>query len=234
MHALSLPTYALSSLLVLGAVACAPSAPSNPTWEDDIKPLLAANCVRCHREEPQNFAPTLFRFDVCSTTMVNGSQWDGAKERIERIIARGGQGTMPPGPAAPLSDRQVEILQNWADNGAPCSGTGNAAPVFVLLQPLADSVLTGAAGPELVLRYAIEDADADPVEGRLWAVDEHGRWSAIGAELYDGAGALRWPLATVAAGTYELVVELDDGIEVHERSVGRVRLSPAGELAELR
>src|SRR5690606_12961190 len=55
----------LSALAALAATACAPAAPANPTWEADVAPILAANCVRCHRSPAVNGAPNNFRLDIC-------------------------------------------------------------------------------------------------------------------------------------------------------------------------
>jgi cytochrome c553 len=226
MHALHPSLSALSLLAALGTVACTPAAPANPTWEEDVKPILAANCVRCHREEAQNGAPNTFRLDVCED---DGSTL-GAAAQAMRAVIRGEAEVrpMPPLPAAPLSDRQIEMLQNWADNGAPCTGTASAAPVFVLLAPLEDSVRPGAAPGEhvLAIRYAIEDRARTLVSATVVATAASGETYVAPEPLRADASELTWALGTMPAGSYEVFVTLDDGAEIREVRAGTFRIAP--------
>ncbi len=207
-------------LLALGTVACAPEVPANPTWEDDVRPILAANCVRCHRSEPQNFAPNTFDLSVCE----DAGTVLGASAQATRVIARAqGQGAqpMPPEPGAQLSDRQIEVIENWQANGAPCNGGGsNAAPSFALLRSLDDSLLPGARDLELALRYEIDDRNGDPVDARLFAIDDAGALYPIADALTEGVGEVRWTLSDLGPGRYQIIAELDDGEVIHEHSVG--------------
>lgn len=119
----------IRKLLLIAALAgCAEPTPENPTW-DDVRPILMANCVRCHGEPSLGAAPGRFRLDVYYFDSVSGDR--GAASMAEFIVARAvHRGDMPPiGPT--LSDRQHEILERWAQTKA--IGTP-AAPTAVLLE----------------------------------------------------------------------------------------------------
>ncbi len=214
---------ALASL----AAACAPAAPANPTWEQDVKPILAANCVRCHRNPPANGAPGTFRLDVCedaSATVL------GAKSQVPRILARGGlegAAAMPPPPAGGLSDRQLEILENWRAKGASCTGTSAAAPTFVLLRDTEESLQPGAAPGEhrLAIQYTLEDPAHSLVSATVVAVSASGETHVSPEPLRAGTGELVWSLGAMAPGTYDVLVTLDDGSEIREVRTGTFAIS---------
>ena len=58
-----------SSLAVVSALAggalvgCNPTAPANPSFQVDVMPILAANCIRCHGFPSIGGAPHSFRYD---------------------------------------------------------------------------------------------------------------------------------------------------------------------------
>lgn len=229
MHASNSPLFALCLLTALAQAACAPSVPDNPSWEEDVKPIMAANCVRCHRAEPQNGAPSTFRLDACEAA----GDVDGTAARIASALSRAqnDQAPMPPAPAARLSDRQIEVLQNWFENGAPCTGTASAAPSFVLLRAIEESVIAGAspAADELVVRYAVDDHGATPLRATLLAVSSAGETHVAPERPLAAQGELRWSLDEVPAGAYELFVALDDGARVREVRAGTFHIPAAGE-----
>jgi cytochrome c553 len=221
MHATHSSFSALSLFLALATAACAPAAPANPTWEEDVKPILAANCARCHRSPAQNGAPGTARLDVCE----DAGTLFGAATMAQNILSRATlprdtSTAMPPPPATELSDRQIEIIENWIANGTPCTSAA-AAPSLVLLRATEESVETrpGAAS-QLVLRYAIEDQARSLVSATVVAVAASGETHVAPEPLRAGTGELAWTLDAMAAGTYELFVTLDDGSEIREVRVG--------------
>src|SRR2546423_6285845 len=89
-----------------GLTAAAAQAPAPPTFNQDVAPILFANCVACHR--PGDIAP------MSLLSYQSARPW--ARAIKEKTLAR----EMPPWPAAPpygrfrnehtLSDAQVATL----------------------------------------------------------------------------------------------------------------------------
>jgi hypothetical protein len=96
-------------------------APTNPTWEHDIHPLLVARCIRCHQGkgnvDPVSKGPPLYDFSYA--TFDPSSQPMGIMVlRMFGVQAvRGGFARrMPPPPAEALEDWQIEMLETWIKN----------------------------------------------------------------------------------------------------------------------
>ena len=111
--------YIIILLIVIGTNGCGKSVavddlPDQPTFANDIAPILQKNCLPCHRE--QGAAP----FSLASYGAVKKSAKTIAKVTQKRI--------MPPWPADPsyshfvgekvLSDRDIAIIQKWVKQGA--------------------------------------------------------------------------------------------------------------------
>jgi len=122
---------AVLSVLVAGAGAGAgcnlePSVPGSPTYEADVKPILEARCIRCHGYPQLVGATPMVRFDVydCSGDAGVPGCAVGAKVAAPLMKSRIQLGKndplhMPPKPAAPLSQYQIDTIAKWADSGAP-------------------------------------------------------------------------------------------------------------------
>ena len=125
--------------------------PTGVTFARDIAPILARSCVGCHRAG--GAGPMAF------------SSYQDVRRYAQRIrdktAIRDRMGAMPPwyvekdigiqhykqDPS--LSDRELAMIQAWADNGAP---EGNAADLTVELNP--GSVEGWRIKPDLVVRSA--------------------------------------------------------------------------------
>jgi hypothetical protein len=119
----------LSMALVVGSgCSLEPSVPGSPTYEADVKPILEARCVRCHGYPPQQAA--LGRFDIytCAGAADGGAPagcpLGGVKDLAGLIKGRiqldkDAVGHMPPKPALPLSQYQVDTIVKWIDSGTP-------------------------------------------------------------------------------------------------------------------
>ncbi|MEZ4368752.1 MAG: hypothetical protein R2939_21115, partial [Kofleriaceae bacterium] len=208
-----------AALAVGGAVAAPacvePDRAAEPTWAD-VAPILAANCVRCHGAPAIGGAPGGFRLDSYGDALgPDGRLVRGAATMAEFVAARVADGSMPP--IGALSDDQVALLTRWSqrrftdeDNQVipPPRGearAGNRTPTLQLLARADDD-----AGIEL--DYELLDADRDLVVGELWADDDAPATPPrlLGA-VHGGRGTLRWDVALVPAGTYELTLRVDDG-----------------------
>lgn len=203
-----------ATLLLLAAAACAPEVPSEPTWVDDVRPILAANCIRCHSPPFIGGVPTTFRLDKYDNDLApdlslddddDPEPLDGAGTIAEPIADATSSERMPP--RFPLTDRQIEVLANWHQAGAPHGEprSDNALPTMTLSGDI--QVSDG----RVAFEYEIDDADGDIVTGTLLADPGGGADPmpiVVSNELFAGRGTLEGELAT---GTYELVAELDDG-----------------------
>ena len=77
-----------------------------PTYEADIKPILATYCTGCHADPPAAGAPQPL------------ITYDQAVADAERIRVRSVQlGDMPPGGG--MADNDRALLEAWVLNGAP-------------------------------------------------------------------------------------------------------------------
>lgn len=217
-------TPALALALALG---CG-SAPSDPTWTEDVKPILQANCIKCHGQIQRGGAPSGFRLDNYNGgNTADGRPQYGAGLVSRFVFERTHAETMPP--VAGLSGVQIDTLENWDQNGAPQGQPvdSNRAPVFELRRALEDSV---ADQGFLVLQYALSDPDFDVVLGRL-VVDTPGGTQRING-IYSGVGTVTADIGA-ANGTYSFSAELDDGnamirtVDLGSLEVTRANLAPA-------
>lgn len=212
-------------LLLLAAAACAPSVPSEPTWIDDVRPILAANCIRCHSPPQIEGAVPYFRLDKYDSEEIADTEYDldgdpdvigGARDYSLSIAAQVENEQMPP--RFPLTGRQIDVLTTWSEVGAPHGDPrpDNALPTMTVSGDIQ------ASDDRVALEYEIADADGDIVTGLLLADPGGGADPApipVSNELFVGRGLVAGGLPT---GTYELMAALDDGNDTVEVDLGRV------------
>ncbi|HXU82804.1 MAG TPA: hypothetical protein VN914_15495 [Polyangia bacterium] len=206
-------------MMMAGALGCGSEkpAPDQPTWADDVRPILQANCFQCHGPAADYAKWGTNRWDVYDLTDPNyamlgfgevvlpSSVPDEAGLRTF-VSARDTKhfGTipaytspdapegarMPPLPATRLSARDFTVLQNWAKTGfTPGQHQPNHKPVIEWLDP-------GKS-------FAVTDEDSDQVLGSLVCGGTTVRIEYAGAHdlppgtaapcsgmLYDGFGEL--------------------------------------------
>jgi hypothetical protein len=237
---------AAAAALVLALGGCGADVPDEPTWAEDVRPILLANCASCHSFPPIRSAPGPsssqdgLRLDVYEDTVLDeGSQYlgndvsgrtiPGAASMAERIIARAVElETMPPAFAGssssrPLSSRQQEILLRWYEQGAERGppAPGNRPPEMELRRPLDDS----RDADVIIIQYEILDADFDYVTGTLRAVPDQGGGDPvlITRALHSGRGEIHWGVSALRGRSFELVATLDDGsVIIDDVSLGTV------------
>ena len=115
---------AATTLAAAALTACAPEVPETPTWLQDVRPIVLANCVRCHTPPPIGGAPDNVRFDKYADEDRDGSGG-----------AAGAEGTDPPG-------------------GAPNVGVGGGTvivPLLILWLAYGDKEATGTSMAAIIV-----------------------------------------------------------------------------------
>lgn len=213
------------------ASGCDAPTPESVTWED-VRPILLANCVRCHGDPAARGAPDDFRLDRYGSTLRVDV---GALGAADPVVDRGAQEMAPfvadraaeradmPPDGPPLSDRQRDILRRWAEDGAPLGPASSAPPTLRLLDPPA--VAEGA----VTLRYELADPDGQVPAADLY-LDEVGPATHLATAPHAGRGTLPWDASTAAAGPHRLLAVVADDHAAREIELARVevRHGPSG------
>ncbi len=150
--------YIIVFVLVTLTIGCGSESkevgvPEKPTFGEHVAPILAKNCLPCHREN--GAAPfSLERFDA-----VKKRAKTIAKVTLNRI--------MPPWPADPnythfvgekvLTEQEISTIQRWVEQGAV---EGNANYVYVAPQHFRSSIRK----PDLVVPFdsvSLREGDVD-------------------------------------------------------------------------
>jgi hypothetical protein len=203
--------------LIVVIAACTPSAPDAPSFQEDVMPILAANCIRCHGYPSIGGAPDYFRLDSFDPVVIDdaGQTLDGAAFLASEIgrRVRSDDRRMPP--RFPLDDYQIETLERWGAMMPPTRGEprpDNAAPAMTVTE-------TGRTGAIVHLVYDLHDPDRDLVVGELRAIGVVDRFVA---PVQSGRIAVDWDTTGVPAGNYDLEARLDDGAGLSTTIAGTI------------
>jgi len=95
------------------------TVPAHPTFERDVKPLLADHCLLCHGYPATRGAPTSFRLDVYDPPV--GTPTPAAHQEASRFIRSIDDGKMPPSAlwGDGVGPNGKALLQNWQTDGYP-------------------------------------------------------------------------------------------------------------------
>lgn len=208
--------------VALSQVGCAPAVPENPTWTEDVRSIVMANCSRCHTDPPIGGAPNYLRLDRFENwPLAEGGFLIGAGGLADRIADRAADEERPMPPViGPLSDRQQEILQLWFDNGAPRGEplADNAAPTVEVSAPVVDTAARTAT-----FEYTITDDEGDYVVGHVQGVSPvDGSDVVVTTTMYRGTGQFVWDFTELEGGNYPLTAVVDDGNTLVTMDVGSV------------
>jgi hypothetical protein len=116
-------------------LGCTPEVPANPTYDNDVKAILEAHCVRCHGAnntlnsmlvKGTDQAPRtcyLQRYeDDCSVTPCKAGTGNGACAPVINLYInspRDSLQAMPPLPSQELNDWEKEVIGRWTTHGSP-------------------------------------------------------------------------------------------------------------------
>lgn len=193
---------------VVGVAAAAVMAgctdvPASPTYVDDVRPILLANCVRCHRAPAActPFERRGYRLDHWSDV----GDVRGVAAMTERITVRAADlGDMPDD--NPLPEREREILRRWQRAGSPRGDASARAPVLQVSSQVPD---VEPADQVVRLDYEIRDPDGDALS---WTIGwrREGIEGVLTGPLAAGRGQVAVDVGVLTSGTYQLVARLKD------------------------
>jgi hypothetical protein len=84
-----------------------------PTFQDDVAPILAANCLACHAEAAQSGLDLRTVESILKGGMSRPAVVPGKSEE-SLLMAKVVSGQMPPGPSR-LAVAQIDIIRDWID-----------------------------------------------------------------------------------------------------------------------
>jgi len=208
--------HVLGLALGLAVAACGADVPANPTYFEDVQPILRANCVRCHGAVPSDPKIAKFRLDrYVKDDAATYDAWDyaqasaGGAAPMIRVAVDLDAPAMPPD--YELTERQREILSRWVDHGAPKGTRDNRAPGIALVVP-ADPTTADQA---LDVTIRAWDDDGDGLIAQLWAHDvatSEGEDIPLGAAISNGQYDLSLDTGILASKhDFEIYAILDDG-----------------------
>ena len=112
--------------LFLASTAIALAAPSKLDFTRDIRPILSDKCFSCHGPDEQKRMAglRLDNKDGAFSVRPNGAAiiaGDSAKSKLFERISHDKKALRMPPPAAgdPLTEKQVGLIKQWIDSGAP-------------------------------------------------------------------------------------------------------------------
>src|SRR4051812_24200307 len=136
-----LPCLSCLFLFLVAAPACTRATQSQPrviTFNNDVAPILYANCASCHR--PIDGAQAASGDPVCfAGAPFSVLEYRDVSKRAKQIAAAAARRTMPPwlpeegwgefAGARRLTEAQIALLQQWAEQGAPEGDTAARPPL---------------------------------------------------------------------------------------------------------
>jgi hypothetical protein len=210
----------------LALVACGPGPVDEPSWQQDIAPLLAASCVRCHGHPALGGAPPEFRLDSYDdVVLVDGTALGGAASWAVIAGNQVNAGTMPP--RFPLEDHQVETFDNWialapVQFDPPPRGQARANNRL----PSIEVTVGGWQGTSVELVVDLHDPDGDLVVGALSA-QLAAETPVPVLDLASGRRRGDWDTTGLLPGTYQLSATVDDGAGWQTIAAGSVEVTTA-------
>ena len=137
----------LATSVWLGAPGCTAEAPTDPSWQEDVLPILVAHCSRCHAQ-PAHIAPDLLQWvSYDDVTGPGDATFYGAASNAMALVDSIRTGYMPKDGRFPpdevavfgriyeraitdgdLVRRTAEDFEQQNNRGADASPNGSAPP----------------------------------------------------------------------------------------------------------
>lgn len=197
--------------------ACGGDIPANPTWFDDVQPIVRANCARCHGADPSD--PKIARFRLDRYVKDDVATFDAydyalgtstASAPMVAVAVDHEAPAMPPDYS--LTDRQRDILARWSEQGAPKGSRANQIPNLELIAPMGATT----ADQSLDLTIRSWDDDLDGLSVQLWAHDVASADDSSDVHLGLGVGGGQREISLdtgqlASKRAFEVYAILDDG-----------------------
>ena len=122
-------------LAALAHAGCEKPVPKTPTFADDVGPIFAAHCVRCHgaggtlNSDPRAVDPdmpsayltqyadkgdcTLLPDGTSPATCIPAARFEAVNGNIKLYLEGPLEIRMPPAPGEPLSSWELDVINNW-------------------------------------------------------------------------------------------------------------------------
>ncbi|MDZ4694083.1 MAG: hypothetical protein SGI86_02980 [Deltaproteobacteria bacterium] len=186
--------------------ACSPpGAVQDPTWADDVYPIVQGQCLHCHggsaEKDGESYRLDMIDFAVCDDLGIGLDSYATLMLPVLEFddVVKGP--LMPPAPARPLEAWQLETIRNWKAAKSPLGKpTNNHSPTL--------TVETKVSGSKLTLSYLASDPDGDPVLGEIKVGDN--LWHRFSSA---GSGRVTFDLAN-ESGKLQVTARLCDGWKI--------------------
>ena len=197
-----------------------------PTFDDDVKPIIAQHCATCHGNEKQKGGLNLATFAAMNQGGSSGvvvAAGDPAKSRLFTLSSHIEEPKMPP-TGSKIEQAKLDTLKLWIEQGAR---ENSGSKVSVAAKPKAD------IGLKSIAKGRPEGAPPMPLAGKL-AQDPIGKSRRPGAVL--ALAASPWaPLVAVGGQKQVLLFHADSGdllgvLPFPQGQVNSLRFSRNGKL----
>jgi len=117
-------TVLLACALIAGLAGCSGNA--QVSFSRDVKPILEANCLVCHKQGGAGYEASGFSMETYES-LLKGTRFGpmivpGDSAASNMIVLMEGRAdpsiSMPHGRAEPLSKADIDIIRHWIDQGA--------------------------------------------------------------------------------------------------------------------
>jgi hypothetical protein len=132
---------------------------------------------------------------------------------------------MPPRSA--LSERQKDVLAAWHDTALPGIGAAAGQPRQNNRLPQVRAMQVDEGAGVVSLQITATDEDRDILVGALYA-ERGGERLKLSGELSGGLSVVRWDTTGAAEGSYDIVAQIDDGLDEVEQSLLRLEVDREG------
>jgi hypothetical protein len=123
-------TFLCSALFLLAGSAQVLADAKNPTYDDDVLPIVKQSCVNCHGNDKQKGGLNLATYPAMAQGGSSGEvvkAGDPSKSRIYTLAAHIDEPKMPPS-GNKIADTQLATMKLWIEQGAR-QNTGSKAPL---------------------------------------------------------------------------------------------------------